>query len=654
MAIANRPRASLDIECFRNWFLVGITDEVTGTQWDFQQMDGYPLDVASIVKLCEYYTLVTFNGVNYDIPMLSYALTVATCVQLKEANDAIIEKGLKWWEFAKQFNAWTPKYIDHIDVSEPTPGVRVSLKQYACRMHSALVQDSPVDFRAPLPLEHAPNEIAYCRNDRSVTQELMMAIKPRLDLRERLSEKYGIDVRCKSDAQMAEAIIKKVWTDHMIAHPNDLVTAEGVTFDNYGVPRINIPKYPHGYSFKAAIPSCVHFVTEYMQQVLDVVRNADFIISDKEEAMALGMDGKNISTGVRIPEVLKGLDIYIGSSVYRMGIGGLHSQESSVAYRSVPGCYTLRTADVASYYPSMIINSGMFPRQLGPLFQSIYSGMRNDRVAAKHSMKNHAPHTPEYTDLSTIADGYKIATNGAFGKLWSRFSIFYNPEGGVAITIGGQLMLLMLIERLELSGIRVVSANTDGVELMVPTGYESICDSILKWWEGITQLVLETKNYAALFSRDVNNYLSIGFDGRVKRKGLMGESGVLNNKHPDLDICADAVVAFLTKGVPIATTVLGCKDVRRFLRVRGAKGGAGYISTPGAEPVHCGRAVRWYYAVGHRGTIIDIQSGNKVAGSDGAKPLMLLDGSWPIDVDDNFYIRRAEELLMELGYANIH
>jgi len=653
MSASKRPLATLDIECFHNWFLIGITCCETGTEWDFQQIDGYPLDFMSIEKLLRHFTIITFNGVNYDVPMLSYAMQGATCTQLKAANDAIIEKGLKWWEFAKQFNAWTPDYIDYIDASEPTPGVRVSLKQYACRLGSRLVQDSPVDFRQPLPFDHVPDEIRYCRNDRGVTHELFTAIKSRIELRENLSAKYGIDVRSKSDAQMAEAVIKEVWTQQMLARPELMSTADGAYYNRYNKPSIAIPSYPHGTTFKANIPSYVHFITPYMQDFLAVVRNADFLISDKEEAIALGHDGKNISTGVRIPDVLKGRDILIGQSVYRVGIGGLHSQESSVGYRSIPGRYTMKTADVRSYYPSMIKNSGMYPRQLGPMFQAIYCGFIDERFHAKDAIKNHAPGTPEYIVLWTIDGGVKIFLNGTFGKLWSRFSIFYNPQGGVDVTIGGQLSLLMLIERLELAGIPVVSANTDGIEIAVPAGYENICDGILAWWQQVTNLALDTKNYAALFSRDVNNYLSIGFDGKPKRKGVMGESGVLQNKHPDLDICADAVTDFLCKGVPIAQTIYGCKDIKKFVRVRGAKGGAGYKESPTAEPVHCGRAVRWYYSIGAQGHIIDMVSGNKVAGSDAAKPIMLMDGSFPADVDHAFYVRNAEALLMDIGYANV-
>ena len=85
-----RPCAELDIECFHNWFLVGITDRATGTRWDYQMVPGMQLDLAALRVLLQHYTIVTFNGQGYDLPMVAYALTGADCAQLKAANDDII------------------------------------------------------------------------------------------------------------------------------------------------------------------------------------------------------------------------------------------------------------------------------------------------------------------------------------------------------------------------------------------------------------------------------------------------------------------------------------------------------------------------------------------------------------------------------------
>lgn len=674
-----RPEAELDIECFHNWFLVGITDKATGTEWDFQMVPGCPLDTASIASLLRHFTIVTFNGMNYDVPMLCLALTGADCATLKAANDDIICNGLKWWQFNKKYGCYPPDYLDHIDVSEPTPGVRVSLKQYACRLSSRLVQDSPVDFNKPLPLEDAPEEIYYCRNDRKITRELRDEIDERIKIRYRMSERYGVDLRSKSDAQMAEAMVKAEWSRIMAdsiarqqagdtSAPYYHLMVPNYDVDYHGNPRPIIPHYNHGTKFKVRIPEYVHFVTLYMQDFLNVVRNCDFVISDKDEAVELGYDPAGLRTGVLIPEELKGRDIVIGRSTYRVGIGGLHSQESSASHRSTPGLCTLKTADVASYYPSLILNAGMYPPQLGPVVLSIYKGWYDARISRKPEIKKHPVDSEEYKRLKDLDSGDKTGLNGFFGKLFSRHSVMYAPEFGIAVTIGGQLSLLMLIERLELAGIRVVSANTDGVELSVPNGREWLCDSIIKWWQAATGLVLEDKAYLALYSRDVNNYISLQFDGSVKRKGVFGESGVLNNKHPDCDVCSDAVVAFLSTGKPLQDTIVECRDIRKFVRVRGAKGGAvwfrmaqdAFVDQQAADGkiervlhggVYMGRAVRWYYARDCQDFIIDGKSKSKVAGSDGARPVMELPDDLPSDIDYHYYVTVAERMLEDIGYG---
>ena len=229
---------------------------------------------------------------------------------------------------------------------------------------------------------------------------------------------------------------------------------------------------------------------------------------------------------------LAGRDIRIGQGVYRIGIGGLHSQESGATHLSVPGVCQLKDIDVRSYYPSMILLMNMFPEQLGPAFITIFRKIYDTRLLAK-SESDRIRKLAEYFSgteaeemlreallLQTESDGLKIVLNGTFGKLFSKYSILYAPELGIQTTLTGQLALLMLIEMMELSGIRVVSANTDGIVLLIPEGYEWVAQQNVKWWETETGLEMEESLYRALHSRDVNNYIAITNDGKVKRKGV--------------------------------------------------------------------------------------------------------------------------------------
>lgn len=81
----------------------------------------------------------------------------------------------------------------------------------------------------------------------------------------------------------------------------------------------------------------------------------------------------------------------------------------------------------------------------------------------------------------------------------------------------------MLIESLELAGIHVVSANTDGIISLFDEDKNDLYYQICKEWEikvGNSELgKLEYVDYNILVQSSVNDYLAISVDGKVKKKG---------------------------------------------------------------------------------------------------------------------------------------
>ena len=76
--------------------------------------------------------------------------------------------------------------------------------------------------------------------------------------------------------------------------------------------------------------------------------------------------------------------VTIGQGTYRMGMGGLHSSEAELTYKSTPES-VLIDRDVESYYPRIIINCGLAPAHLASAFLEVYSGLVERRVAAKRA-----------------------------------------------------------------------------------------------------------------------------------------------------------------------------------------------------------------------------------------------------------------------------
>jgi len=617
--VTQRIPVELDIENLVGYFLIKIS-RPDGQYYDFELHDGTgPLDVAMIEQILRVTTIYTFNGRNYDVPILLLALAGATHEQLKQAGDLIIEKRVPWWEFYRIYGLEEPAWLDHVDLFDVAPGVAIGLKMYMGRCHAKRMQDLPVAHNVPVPPPLFPKINNYCGNDLAGNRILRDELRERLELREAMSEQYGVDLRSKSDAQIAEAVIK---------------AQLGFTPDRRFI--------EHGYRFKYEPPQHVQFATLPLQELHTLARTVDFVVTDKLQAYQLGLDPEGIRTGVVIPDELKQRAIRIGSSNYKLGIGGLHSQESCVCYHADTD-YELWDVDVKSFYPSMIIQMQMFPQQLGPGFLKIYSKVYRDRLLAKAEGRN------------TESDGLKIVLNGTFGKLFSLYSILYAPELGIRTTMSGQLSLLMLIEMMELCGIQCVSANTDGVVLRVPKSLLGVMRSTVAWWERTTALEMEYTQYRAIYMRDVNNYIALPADpkGKIKRKGVFAPGGLLSGpqgKHPDKDICADAVVAYLDKGVPVSETICACTDIRKFLQIRSVKGGA--IDLPAGVAIddgeYLGKAVRWYHSgragyIGYKGT------GNKVAGSEGATPIMELPDYLPADINHQHYIAVATDMLKDIG-----
>lgn len=606
----------VDTECYINYWLCRFsTGEI------FEMFPGRDLDTAGLIQTLSKYTIVSFNGRSYDIPMIEAAINGASTEQLKQLSDWIIIHNERIYH---KLN-----WLDHIDLIDVLPG-QSSLKAYGAKRHTQTLQDLPYSPNITTDWHERYFLKEYCGNDIRITEELYEQFKPQLKLREDISDQYHIDVRSKSDPQIAEAVMKKLL-------PFDVVR----------------PVYPVGSEFYYRPPAWLKFIN---LDLIEQVTRFPFSVNENG-GVAPHPSMEFMNTPVRI-----------GDTTYTMGIGGLHSNEQSVTHYSDADT-EIRDHDVASYYPSLVLVTGIQPAQIGSAFSSIYRDWYDRRLDAKKS-----------GDKNT-ANTLKTLLNGTFGKLGSKYSIFYAPSDLIQVTITGQLALLMLIECLELHAIPVISANTDGIVLKCPRRLSTAADHIIKTWEQITGFETEQTNYTMLASRDVNSYIAIKPDGEVKLKGAYApaEPGPSGWPNPTGQICVDAVVAFLTSGTPISNTIRDCQDIRKFLYVRAVRGGGALVKTElipkktskreqtrlcekygftdyealrewsmrNAE--YLGKIVRWYYAHGSQNWIHYASNGNQVPMTQGCAPLMTLPDTLPDDIDYQWYENEAMSILKQIG-----
>ena len=589
----------IDTEVYKDYFLLCVLELSTGKTRRFEMYEGKTFAMADVRNLMQRYTTVSFNGNNFDLPIIAAALAGKSCAQLKEICDEIITSHVPGWQIYDKHGLDRSTLWDHIDIIDVAPGSG-SLKIYGGRLHTPKLQDLPIKPESSITSDMRKQLREYCVNDLVMTAALYEQLKPTIELRAQMSKEYGMDLRSKSDAQIAETIIK---------------------FElNKRTSKTYRPPVLKDYSFVYKDPKIIKFTSKQLTDVYSRIRKDKFTLGGSGSVVML--------------DWLRDECIVIGTTEYRMGIGGLHSCEKS-QYVVAGEDELLSDFDVASYYPNIILQQNLAPDSLGKPFLDVYQTILDRRIKAKRAGDK------------VTAETLKIAVNGSFGKLGSKYSALYAPEILIQTTITGQLALLMLIERFELAGGRVVSANTDGVVVLYNKDLEQTIAQIAWDWMLDTSFQLEESRYSALASRDVNNYVAIKPDGSVKCKGVFAAPGL--SKNPDSEIIYHAVAQYIAKGIPLETTIRECTDICKFLTLRRVTGGATWRGE------YLGRAVRFYLSTSipddeciHYST-----NSNRVAKSSGAMPLMDLPKTFPTDVDYEAYVFMAEVALREVGYVGI-
>lgn len=612
--LLERSDVIADSECYPNYWAIGFRGYESGRHVVYERTPECELDRLRVASVFRRYRVITFNGIRYDLPMIMLAMSGASNRQLQEANDLIIEQGMMWWDFYNHFGLTVPSWLDHVDLMEVSPAAasHLSLKLYGGRLHSRTMRDLP--FVPGVSLSEAKIAVIrdeYLPNDLELTSDLRRELDAQLLIRVDMSRRYQMDLRSKSDAQIAESVIKQ--------------TVEKKIGRRLFKPDI------HSYKFFFEPPAFLQFQTPLLQALLERICDTAFLVK---------YDGY-----VLLPEYLSKEPVVINGTAFQMGLGGLHSMEKKVWYESNGEC-DIVDRDVRSYYPNQIIQSGKGPKVMGPHFQPVYQAIVREREYAKA------------VGDKARAEGGKVSANGTFGKMGSPLSVLYAPEMLIQTTIGGQLSILMLIEALTLAGFTVLSANTDGVVTFVPRDCKNAFDALLFDWECTTGLVTEETCYYGLYCRDVNSYLATYYDEasetlKFKTKGMFaacgpGQPAALGlKKAPDAQICSDAAIDYLVRRIAPEVTITACDDVRKFVVVYRVAGGC-----EDAHGGYLGKAVRWYYSSQVHEPLRELSTGKTVAASMGARPLMTLPADYelPDDLDIDWYVREAYARIEDTGY----
>lgn len=389
-------------------------------------------------------------------------------------------------------------------------------------------------FERFIPKEYLNEMADYNDNDVYIVAELIRMNQEEVLLRYRISEEYKVDVFSASRSTIADKVIVKLYSKYTGLHPK-------VFIDTKTIRRKIV--------VSEILSDKIAFSTPELNDILSDIRS-------------LTLRGEKGEFDREFT--------FMGTS-YTIATGGLHSNEIPAVYVENSDSIIV-DRDVASYYPNMIRSLKVCQKHLIPkAWFRIADTIVDERLEHKHLAKDKSLDVMERDKHATAAACLKIVANaGIFGKMGSEKSFLCDKKAMYQVTINGQLFLLMLIEKLELAGIHVISANTDGIVTIVPRELEQTADDICHWWEKHLGLELEFTYYTKYVTEGVNSYLTVKRGGSSKFKGRMNPKMFLEDlsKGYNSPIVAKCVTEYFINGTPVMETLRNAKSILDFCRTQ--------------------------------------------------------------------------------------
>ena len=518
-----------DIEIFPNCFSLTIKNTET-KEFQFFELSNRKNNLVDLVPLFldKRYIFCGYNNIHYDNPIVNFIIEYKETLKkstrldieynLFQLSQTIIKGDLeKWkkWKYANNFET-----LDLLTMLF-SQKLRVGLKEMQVTMKYSNVQEYDGNFEAPIPEEDIPKMIQYNINDVNSTEELLYRCENDIKLRLNIEEEYGIKALNKDGVNLGMEILKTKYLEKTHKTWNDIKDLRSPC-NKIALNEIILP------FIKFDNPILKDLLNEMKQQVVSPDRkgyNKHFLMDNLE---------------------------------YSVGVGGIHSVNKPSIFIAKED-EIISDVDVASLYPSLIIEYGFYPPHLGKEFLEVYKGIKDERIEAKHNGNK----------LKNLT--LKLSINGLSGNLQSEFSWCYSPKTVMRIRINGQLLLLMLAEKLISIGCQIIQANTDGLFVLRKKKDEQKFKDVCKWWENLTKLELEEDRFERFYQFAINDYLGVleGYkDSKnpklLKKKGLFIDSVTLGKGMQPM-IIPKAINANLADNIPVEETIRNCKDINEFI-----------------------------------------------------------------------------------------
>lgn len=487
--IIERDRIVFDIETYPNIFTWRGVSVYTGRRFNFEISDRRnDTDMFILfMTMCsrENYNTewVGFNNIGFDYPVCHWiyanrfaAITVddiyikAMSIIKAQDNERF---GNMVWESDHVVDQIDLFKIHHFDNKSKS----TSLKVLEFNMHMDNIEDLPFDVGIDLNDEQKDILITYNDHDVEATRLLYLESLKEIELREKLQQQYGRRFMNHNDTKIGSDILEHALEE---AEPGSCYKWINNKKTKMQTPRDKI-------IIRDVILPYVQFSNPEFNRILNWFKQQE----PKET--------KGVFTGVSC--IVNGFEFVFGS-------GGIHGSIESTIVQSTDDEMII-DLDVASYYPNLSVVNGIRPAHLGETWCKVKKKIFDERNIHKKKDKGGA------LDIA-----FKYALNGSYGNTNNQYSVFYDPQYTMAITINGQMLLCMLAEALMATpSLRLIQANTDGITFTCPRDLEPWVDQVCNWWQSLTKLTLEKNLYNRMWIRDVNNYIAEFTDRKLKRKG---------------------------------------------------------------------------------------------------------------------------------------
>jgi hypothetical protein len=617
-------------------FLIGIYNPDTQQWYEFQvsrninQLDAFHRFTE---EHADYYW-VGYNNLRFDSQVVEWVLrnhgdwydlsALEVCAKIAQKAADVIHDA-NYDVFPEYREEWlTLKQIDLFRVNHyDNKNRRVSLKRLEFEMDLPNIEEMPIHHtKTDMTDEEIQLTIDYCRNDIYATYEFYLVTigqtdhplykgNNQIELRQDIYNEFGIPCLNYSDSKIGDEMIKKYYCQEKNISYGDL------------------PK--KGYFRKQVrardcIAHYVDFQTPELQAFLKHVKKQIFTLTD---------------------EFKESLEFY--GNTYTFAKGGLHTENKPKIFEADEDNLIVDW-DVSSYYPAIIINNGKYPQHLGKEFLRGYKQMFEKRLELK-------PLAKKDKKIKGIVGALKLAVNSVYGKSSDMQSWIYDRQLTMFTTITGELSLLMLIEAYELAGIRVISANTDGVTIMVNKSLVEKMHELNKWWMDVTQYELERTDYAKIIFSTVNDYLAIKTDGEIKKKGDFLTDFELH-KNKSARIVPIALEHYFVNDVPVADTIHNHTNIYDFCLRQKASKDFHYEGIANGKKTVYNKLIRYY--VSNKGEKL-LKVKNPECQSNAADVSQVEAGDWvmhvcnhlppdhPLDnINYVYYIERAERIISKI------